>query len=432
MDYRILPPEELPEAEIKLPLSKSMSNRALVINALSGLMPENLKIAGCDDTRLLAKGIVSGSDEVDIDGAGTAMRFLTAYFSIQPHRKVRLTGNERMCQRPIRPLVDALRALGADITYLGEDGFPPLAIKGASLEGGRLVIDASMSSQYVSALLMIAPYLRGGLTLELASEIGSMPYVDMTLEMMRRAGAAAERDRLSIEVKEGGYTTPALDIEADWSAASYWYEIEAVSSGFITLLGLCRDSCQGDAVTAEIYRQISVTTEFNPDYNGQGPAAELCASPDLSPRLVLDLSSYPDLTPAIAVTCALVGIPFRLNGLESLRIKECDRLAAIAKELSKLGVEAEIIGDHALEWTGDRRPMTALPEFDTYGDHRMAMAFAPVAIYVPGIKIRNVEVVNKSYPEFWEHLTEAGFTLVDGDTPYESLFNDGRQEDADR
>ncbi len=428
MDYRILPPSELPEAEIRLPLSKSMSGRALIINALSGLTPENLKLADCDDTRLLARGLHSGSDEVDINGAGTAMRFLTAYFALQPHRKVTLTGNSRMLQRPIGPLVDALRSLGADITYTGNEGFPPLAIKGARLRGGELSIDATMSSQYVSALLMIAPYLKGGLRLKLEHEIGSMPYIDMTLEMMRRAGARAEREQLMITVDEGGYTNPITTVEADWSAASYWYEIEAVSSGFLSLLGLTAESCQGDSATARIFEQLSVTTKFNPDYNGNGTAAELCASPELSPRLQLDLADTPDLTPAIAVTCALVGTPFRLTGLQSLGIKECDRLTALSNELEKLGIVTEITGGHTIEWTGMRHPMLQLPEFDTYGDHRMAMALAPVAVYVPGIKIKDVEVVSKSYPQFWQHLAEAGFILSNGDTPYENLFDSQEKE----
>lgn len=422
MDYRILPPSELPEAEIRLPLSKSMSNRALIINALSGLTPDGLRLAECDDTRLLAAGLESGISEIDIDGAGTAMRFLTAFYAMQPDRKVHFTGNERMLHRPIKPLVEALRSLGADISYAGEEGFPPLVINGRKLHGGELVIDASMSSQFVSALLMIAPYLEGGLTLRLSSDIGSMPYIDLTLDMMRRAGARAERERLTITVEEGGYTDPITHIEADWSAASYWYEIEAASSGFITLLGLEEKSAQGDSALAGIYPSLGATTEFNSDYNGQGPAAELMGSPDLDGRLILDLADTPDLTPAIAVTCALVSIPFRLTGLETLRIKECDRMAAIATELAKLGINVEINGG-TMEWLGDRSPLTEVPEFDTYGDHRMAMAFAPVSLFIPGIKIRNAEVVSKSYPEFWDHLKQAGFTLVDGDVSYNDLMN---------
>ncbi|MCM1348048.1 MAG: 3-phosphoshikimate 1-carboxyvinyltransferase [Firmicutes bacterium] len=425
MDYRILPPEELPEAEIKLPLSKSMSNRALIINALGAFPSTNNVTARCIDTDVLRGALESDSDVIDIDGAGTAMRFLTALFAATPGRNVTLTGNERMRERPIAPLVDALRKLGAQITYTGGEGFPPLFIEGRELHGGELTIDASMSSQFVSALLMIAPRLRGGLKIILETEIGSLPYVDLTLEMMRRAGAEAERERLEITVAEGAYTKPITSIEADWSAASYWYEMEAVSSGFFTLLGLEANSPQGDAAVAKLFANISVNTEFTSDYDSRGPAAELLASPDLAPRLVTDLSATPDLTPAVAVTCALVGIPFRLSGLSTLCHKECNRLEALRLELDKMGVECQVIGNHTLEWNGRRMPLLGLPEFDTYGDHRMAMAFAAVSLYIPGIKVKDVEVVGKSYPEFWEHLQQAGFTLVDGNVSYNELFEEG-------
>lgn len=425
MDYRILPPQELPEAEIKLPLSKSMSNRAMIINQMCG-QPDALRMcADCDDTRMMASALADPTAaEANIDGAGTAMRFLTALFAATPGREIMLDGNERMRQRPIGPLVDALRALGAQIEYAGKEGFPPLKIHGRQLNGGTIRLDASMSSQFVSAILMTAPSFKGGLEIDLISEPGSMPYIDLTLSMMRRAGIDAERSNLSITVPEGSYSHPITEIEPDWSAAAFWYEIEAVSSGFITLLNLTTDSDQGDAVLPEIFAGLSVTTEFNPDYNGRGPAAELMASPDQSPRFVRDLSANPDLAPAIAVTCALVGIPFRLSGLSTLRFKECDRLESLRTELSRIGVQAEIVGNDTLEWLGNRTPLAGLPEFQTYGDHRMAMAFAPVALYIPGIKICNAEVVSKSYPGFWDDLQAAGFTLVDGNVSYEELFSE--------
>lgn len=422
MDYRILPPSELPEAEITLPLSKSMSNRALIINALSGLDADELEVADCDDTRLLAAALASSDDEIDIDGAGTAMRFLTAFFAICRGRTVTLTGNDRMRHRPIGPLVDALRRLGAQIEYTGEEGFPPLRITGTAMRGGEISIDASMSSQYVSALMMIAPCLTGGLKITLEGETGSMPYIHLTHSMMVAAGAKADVYRSTITVEESPYTRAITEVEADWSAASYWYELEAVSSGFLTLMGLHEDSRQGDAAVARIFADLGVNTEFNSDYNGQGAAAELMASPDFSPRLTIDLADNPDLTPAIAVTCALIGVPFRLTGLDTLRIKECDRFNAISRELAKLGVVVDEPAPGVMEWLGRRNPLQSLPEFDTYGDHRMAMAFAPVAIYIPGIKIRDVEVVSKSYPGFWSDLRAAGFNLVDGDATPEQLF----------
>lgn len=425
MDYRIIPPQELPEAEIRLPLSKSMSNRAMIINYLCGQPDALLHGADCDDANVLASALADPTAaETDIDGAGTAMRFLTALYAATPDREVVLTGNERMQHRPIGPLVEALRALGARIDYLGQDGYPPLKISGRKLCGGTIDIDASMSSQFVSALLMVAPTFSGGLTLNLMAESGSMPYIDLTLSMMRKAGIEAERSNLTITVAEGSYRNPISEIEPDWSAAAFWYEIEAVSSGFITLLGLTPGSAQGDASLPEIFSDLCVTTEFTPDYNNEGPAAELTASPDISPRFVRDLSQNPDLAPAIAVTCALIGIPFRLSGLATLRIKECDRLGSLQTELKRIGVPTEIIGDDTLEWLGNRLPIAGLPEFRTYGDHRMAMALAPVAIYIPGIKICDAEVVTKSYPRFWDDLQSAGFTLVDGNISYEELFSE--------
>lgn len=425
MDYRILPPSELPEAEIALPLSKSMSNRALIINTLGAFGIDSSIVANCDDSAVMATALQNPAPAiVDIDGAGTAMRFLTAFFATRQGSQLTLTGNERMLHRPIGPLVDALRSLGARIEYAGEEGFPPLRISGTRLTGGAIAIDSSMSSQFVSALLLVAPYFENGLKLTLQTEIGSMPYIDLTLDMMRKAGADAERERLEITVAPKPYTRPITEIEADWSAAAFWYEIEAVSSGFFTLLGLWEDSAQGDAVAAKVFANLSVETEFTDNHNDGGPAAELVASPELSPRFNIDLSDHPDLTPAVAVTCALVGIPFTITGLETLCLKECDRLEGLSVELDKIGVECLVTGGHTLEWNGRRIPLRGLPEFDTYGDHRMAMAFAPVSIYIPGIKIRDIEVVSKSYPEFWEHLQAAGFTLVDGNVPYDELFNE--------
>ncbi len=425
MDYRIIPPQELPEAEIRLPLSKSMSNRAMIINYLCGQPDALLHRADCDDANVLASALADPTAaETDIDGAGTAMRFLTALYAATPDREVVLTGNERMRHRPIGPLVESLRALGAQIDYLGQEGYPPLKISGRKLCGGTIDIDASMSSQFVSALLMVAPTFNGGLTVNLMAESGSMPYIDLTLSMMRKAGIEAERSNLTITVAEGTFRNPIPEIEPDWSAAAFWYEIEAVSSGFITLLGLTPESAQGDASLPEIFSSLCVTTEFTPDYSNEGPAAELTASPDISPRFVRDLSQNPDLAPAIAVTCSLIGIPFRLSGLATLRLKECDRLGSLQTELKRIGVPTEIIGDDTLEWLGNRIPIAGLPEFRTYGDHRMAMALAPVAIYIPGIKICDAEVVTKSYPRFWDDLKSAGFKLVDGNISYEELFSE--------
>lgn len=393
---------------MRLPLSKSMSNRALIISAFAGNVTISTALADCTDTNVLEAALAADSDSVNVGGAGTAMRFLTAYYASHPGRTVTLDGDARMRQRPIGVLVDALRSCGAIIDYVGADGFPPLKITGSRLRGGDLVIDAGISSQYISALLMAAPLMEHGLVLTLDGEVSSLPYIDLTIDMMRRAGADVERERETVTVGAGGYNGGELTVEADWSAASYWYEIEALTSGFLTLYGLDKASKQGDRCVADIYANLGVTTDFD----GEDGGVELMGSPDLSPRLVLDMGHCPDLAQTVAVTCAMTGIPFRLTGLASLRIKETDRISALSTELGKVGVVTEV-SDSTIEWDGRRMPIVRMPEFDTYGDHRMALALAPVAVYIPGVVVRNAEVVDKSYPGYWDDLRAAGFTVED-------------------
>lgn len=421
MNYRIFPPQELLEASIELPLSKSMSNRALIISAFAPNVARPERLADCTDTRALEAALASDAPEVNVGGAGTAMRFLTAYFASQPGRVVTLDGDARMRQRPIGVLVDALRDCGAAIEYAGEEGFPPLRITGTRLHGGNVTVDAGISSQYISALLMAAPIMTRGLVLELDGDVSSLPYIDLTIDMMKHAGAVVERDRETVTVAPQGYSGGNPMVEADWSAASYWYEIEALTSGFLTLNGLSGTSKQGDRCVADIYADLGVTTDFN----GEDGGVELMGSPDLSPRLILDMSHCPDIAQTVAVTCAMIGVPFKLTGLASLRIKETDRISALANELRKVGV-VTVTSDSTIEWDGRRMPVLSLPEFDTYGDHRMALAFAPVAVYIPGVVIRDAEVVDKSYPEYWAHLESAGFVITDGDAPLED--NDVTEE----
>ena len=409
MNYRVIPPDGYLEGRMKLPLSKSMSNRALIINRLTPGAGPLTELADCDDTRLLREALADDSlTEVNVGAAGTAMRFLTAYFASQPGRTVRIDGSERMRQRPIGPLVDALNRLGGEVEYLGVYGFPPLKITGKRLKGGSLNVDSTVSSQYISALLMVAPTMEEGLTLELEGETVSLSYIKMTLAMMESAGVESDYFRYTITVKPGQqYSSPTLPIEPDWSAASYGYEIQSLASGEMVLEGLEPESVQGDSRVAEIFSNLGVETEFTVD------GASLTASPESSPRLQLDLSDNPDLVPAIVVTCALLGIPFRLSGLETLRIKETDRLRALRDEVLKLGIVLTIEGDGVLVWEGARRPITELPVFDTYDDHRMAMALAPVALFLPGIVVRDADVVTKSFPEYWNQLEAMGFRLLD-------------------
>ncbi len=417
MDYRIFPPEDMLEACISLPLSKSIANRALILHALTpddNTMPP---VADCDDSEAIVNalnGHLSGNGTVNIGAAGTAMRFLTAYYAATPGCEVVIDGSERMRRRPIGPLVEALRQCGASIEYTGENGYPPLKITGTRLNGGEISLPANISSQFISALMMVAPTMTLGLRIKLQGEIISLPYIRMTMAMMRRRGIEVDLEGLSvIDIPNGVYsgTDSAIECERDWSAASYWAEISAISAGFVTLPGLkTEDSIQGDSSAIEIYERMGVICRKSEDMEN---AAEFTPSPEVYSRIDLDMTETPDLAQTVAVTAAMLGLPFCLTGLSSLRIKETDRIEALCNELFKYGIVLEVEGDHTLRWDGRRMPVSQVPEIDTYDDHRMAMAFAPTALFVPGIIIRNVEVVKKSYPGYWDDLRSAGFTLVD-------------------
>lgn len=410
MNYKIYPPEELIETEITLPLSKSISNRALILDALTpgSAHPE---VAACDDTDVMLSALADPlADRIDIGAAGTAMRFLTAFMAATPDRTVTIDGTPRMRQRPIGPLVDALRELGADIDYAGEEGFPPLTIRGRRLRGGAIAIDGSVSSQYISALLMIAPAMEQGLSLTLEGNVTSRPYIDMTIGMMRARGAEVESTPSCVKVTPGSYLPVSEAVEADWSAASYWFEIAALSSGFITLRGLSPHSLQGDAGIAQLIEVTGLTHEWQED-----GSLELLPTPDPGARLIADLSGTPDIAQTLAVTCCLLSIPFRFGGLANLRIKETDRLQALADQLIKMGYPLTIDDNGEIFWDGRRYPIYEAPAIDTYSDHRMAMAFAPAALYMPGLQINDIEVVTKSYPGFWDDLRHAGFIIEEAE-----------------
>lgn len=414
MNYRIFPPETFLEARLSLPLSKSMSNRALIINALTpGASPLG-EIAVCDDTDSMRRALADPSaSTVNIGAAGTTMRFLTAYYASKEGCDIVIDGSERMRHRPIGVLVDALRTLGADIEYVADEGFPPLHIRGRRLAGGELSLDSSVSSQYISALLMIAPTMTAGLRLTLTGEIVSRPYILMTLKMMESAGIESEFADGVVTVAPQTYRPFDFTIEGDWSAAAAWYEIEAISSGAVTIDNLAQQSCQGDRKLADIFTRLGVMTEWE----GEEGGSDLVPSPDQDARLYVDFSDTPDLAQYVIVTCVMLGIPFRFTGLSTLAIKETDRIAALTTELAKIGVILQSESRDEVAWEGQRRRFDTLPVFDTYADHRMAMSLAPISIFIPGIVINDVEVVAKSYPGFWQDLTAAGFTLLDGDAP---------------
>ena len=411
--YRLKAPCRL-EATISLPASKSISNRALIIYALSGgkNMPSNL--SDCDDTEVIINALRNMPEEIDIKAAGTAMRFMTAYLSVMEGTHI-LTGTERMKHRPISILVDALRKLGANIEYVGTEGYPPLRITGQSLNGGLLEIPGNVSSQYISALLMTAPMLKEGMTLHLLGDIISRPYIDLTLWMMGEFGADAEWfSNDTIVVKPQPYKSRDYFIESDWSGASYWYEMMALCAdkrSEVKLTGLMDGSKQGDSTTRYIFSLLGVKTQFESKQAGIAQTVTLKQNGRCVPKLEYDFINSPDLAQTFVVTCAAKGIPFHFKGLSTLKIKETDRIEALKTEMRKLGYVLQDHNNSELIWDGERCDPSFEQGIDTYEDHRMALAFAPYALLHDKLIINNPQVVTKSYPHYWEDLRLAGFTI---------------------
>ena len=411
--YRLTAPRRL-DMTVDLPASKSISNRALIIHALSGgsTLPENL--SDCDDTSVIIEALRTMPEEINIKAAGTAMRFMTAYLSVTPGTHI-LTGTERMKHRPIGILVDALRMLGANIEYIGEEGYPPLRITGSTLKGGLLEIHGNVSSQYISALLMIGPMLKDGLTLRLLDHIISRPYIDLTLWMMGEFGAEAEwtsADTITVNPKP--YKSRDYFIENDWSGASYWYEILALNDdpeSEIRLTGLMDGSKQGDSITRYIFSLLGVKTKLQSKKAGIPQTITLKKNGHCVPKLEYDFVNCPDLAQTFVVACAAMNIPFHFTGLSTLKIKETDRIEALKTEMRKLGYVVKDIDGSELLWDGERCEPSLEQGIDTYEDHRMALAFAPYAMKHNGLVINNPQVVTKSYPHYWDHLRQAGFKV---------------------
>lgn len=417
MQYMITPPRHV-DTRILLPASKSISNRALIIHALTGgnVMPENL--SDCDDTKVIIRALSHRPEVIDIKAAGTAMRFMTAYLSVTEGKHT-ITGTERMKHRPIGVLVDALCYLGAEIEYAGEKGFPPLRIRGRQLEGGRLEIPGNVSSQYISALLMIAPVLSKGLEMKLTGGIVSRPYIDLTLHLMHQFGVSAEwTDIDSITVKPQPYRQRPYTIENDWTAASYWYEVLALTDELgskVVLPGMLDGSRQGDSAVRYIFSLLGIKTAFADREADRLTDATLTRHSCMLNRMDYDFTNQPDLAQTLIATCPVLGIPFHFTGLGSLRIKETDRIEAMKTEMEKLGYILHADSGTELSWEGDRCEPAAQPVIDTYEDHRMAMSFAPLAIRLGRIGINHPEVVSKSYPHYWNDLRKAGFHIVQTD-----------------
>ncbi|WP_353480021.1 3-phosphoshikimate 1-carboxyvinyltransferase [Haliscomenobacter sp.] len=399
--------------EITLAGSKSISNRTLIIRALCGEPFPIAHLANAKDTDLL-QGLLASTEAIrDAGAAGTTFRFMTAYLSTQEGTQT-LTGTERMKLRPIGVLVDALCKLGANIEYLEKEGYPPLQIGPPDNFGinNKIQISASTSSQYISALLMIAPTLPNGLELELVGKIVSRPYIEMTLSQMAYFGVQHEWEGQFIWVAPQQYQPKPFVVEADWSAASYYYAMAAFATEVdLQLNGLFEESLQGDAVLTEIMTSLGVKTSFNP----AGVHLSKTGAP-LPEVFEYDFLKCPDLAQTIAVVCAGLGVIGRFTGLETLRIKETDRIAALDIELAKIGVnviEEPLTADGKAYFRIEGKAVVPAiaPEFATYEDHRMAMAFAPLAFMGP-IKIHEPEVVVKSYPDFWRDLQAIGFSVV--------------------
>lgn len=412
MNYLVSKKDKIIEGKINLPASKSISNRVLIINALSYNPYPVLNLSDSDDTKVLFKALFSNDAVFDIGHAGTAMRFLTAFLS-KIVGEWTITGSERMKQRPIGILADALNELGAKIEYLENEGFPPLKIFGSHLKGKTLELDGSISSQYISALLMIAPTIENGLTLELKGEITSRSYIELTLKLMQHFGIQHKWFQSTISIPEQKYLPMEYTVEADWSGASYWYQIAAMTEKCeIFLENLKLESIQGDAKISEWFEKFGVKSEQHSE--GVLITKKEQKLPD---KFNLDFIENPDMAQTFACLCVAKKVPFHFTGLKTLKIKETDRITALQNELSKIGAQLTEPKHGKLAWNGafEELKYKGIPEIQTYHDHRMALAFAPMALAGYTLKIENPAVVSKSYPAFWEDLAKVGFEISNAD-----------------
>ncbi len=396
---------------IDLPGSKSISNRVLMIQALSGLSFTVSNISNSNDTKHLQdafKHIKNGTSKtIDIGHAGTDMRFLTSFLSIKKGIW-ELTGSERMQQRPIGDLVSVLKQLGADISYKNNEGYPPLIIKGNTLKGGQVSINGNVSSQYISSLLLVAPYFENGIELVLQKNIVSTPYITMTIELMREFGADVTWNEHIITVKPipYSYSKTNYEIESDWSAASYFYSLIALSkeNTTLTLISLFPKSLQADAVCADIYQQFGVISQFE---NNQ---VKITKKENQLKLFDYNFINCPDIAQTLVCTCIGLNIPFQFTGLQTLKVKETDRIIALKNEIQKFGYGL-IITDHSMSYDGTSPEIKSIIDsIATYSDHRMAMAFAPLSLIFNELSFEEADVVSKSYPYFWNDLKRIGFS----------------------
>lgn len=407
MNLKLHKPINSVSGTINLPGSKSISNRILIIKALSGLDFLIQNLSDSDDAKHLKEAIGNYSTYsiINVGHAGTDMRFLTAFLSIK-NGDYELTGSERLQQRPIKDLVDVLKTLGADIYYKNSKGFPPLQINGKQLQGGAVEISGKISSQFITALLLVAPYFTKGLELTIKDELVSKPYVHMTIELMKEFGASViwKDNKIIVEPLPYTYHKKEFIVESDWSAASYYYSMVALSKigTQLSIKGLFENSLQADDVCSNIYKNFGVKTTFNDN--------EIVISKNSKANtslLELDFIECPDITQTIVCSCIGLNVPFKFTGLQTLKVKETDRITALQNELQKIGCAIEIT-DTSIQWTATKSEAIDNLSVATYNDHRMAMSFAPLCLLVDNVIVENAEVVSKSYPMFWEHLKSIG------------------------
>lgn len=407
MKYEIYKENKIIKGELVLPSSKSISNRLLMIRAISKRNFEIYNLSYSDDTKSLLEILKSESNVFDVGNAGTTMRFLTSYLANKPGEWI-ITGSDRMKNRPIGILVNALKELGVKIEYLEKEGFPPIKIHGTKLEGGNIEISGSISSQFISSLLLIAPTLPKGLNIKLKSKIVSKPYIDMTLNLMRKFGIKSRWEGNHVIVEKQSYRVKDFTVEADWSAASYWYELAAIADwADIKLYGLKKNSIQGDSVISKLFEKLGIKTSYI-----QGGARIRKISNSKVKNFEFDFNEIPDLAQTFVVTLTMLNIPFSLSGLETLIIKETNRIKALKAEMLKMGNNLAITNDTISKFgnTTYNADLNTHLVFKTYNDHRMVLALTPIAV-IQRILIEDPEVVSKSYPGYWSDIQKLGFNV---------------------
>lgn len=413
MNLKLHKPTDIIFSKIKLSGSKSISNRILIIKSLSGLSFDIQNLSDSDDTKHLKEALnrYSVSSLINVGHAGTDMRFLTAFLSLK-NGTFELTGSERLQQRPVKDLVNVLLKLGADINYKNKEGYPPLLIKGKQLKGGKVEINGSVSSQFITSLLLVAPYFTDGLELTINNELVSASYVNMTIELMKEFGAAViwKGNTITIDPIPYSYNKKEFLVEGDWSAASYYYSIIALSeiNTKLTVRGLFKKSLQADSVCANIYKRFGITTEYLDDEI----IITKFQSSNSNEVFEYDFIQCPDIAQTVACTCVALKCSFSFSGLQTLKVKETDRIIALQNEFKKMGIQL-IVSENSIQWVNNNSTVTPHQvSISTYNDHRMAMSFAPLCL-VNDIIIEDAEVVSKSYPLFWEHLKQIGINQTE-------------------